>query len=197
MWYMFEVSVAGVCSGCVLYGMHHATFVASSLCRWPASDWEAHTHVLGAHGFENIKATIKISSTENGIIFGNVGKLNGLPSYSCTLVILVLCELSHEICYQNCRWGTLAPWCVHVITLTRGVCMHFDTHICNKAYTSNVNKAERLSITCVIVPEWESFTFKVCLLCKFFTSIPRSRELQKSSVSLADVLFVSPQIVPH
>ena len=27
---------------------------------------------MGPHGFENIKATIKISSTENGIIFGNM-----------------------------------------------------------------------------------------------------------------------------
>ena len=27
---------------------------------------------MGPHGFENIKATIKISSTENGIIFGNI-----------------------------------------------------------------------------------------------------------------------------
>ena len=44
--------------------------------------------VLGPHGFENIKATIKISSTENGIIFGNIGKLKGLPSYSVLLSVV-------------------------------------------------------------------------------------------------------------
>ena len=55
--------------------------------------------VLGPHGFENIKATIKISSTENGIIFGNIGKLNGLPSYSCGIFCCRL--VNGELCMQN------------------------------------------------------------------------------------------------
>lgn len=29
-------------------------------------------HTLGPHGFHNIKATIKVSSTETGVIFGNI-----------------------------------------------------------------------------------------------------------------------------
>lgn len=29
---------------------------------------------LGPHDFANIKASIKVSSTENGIIFGNIGE---------------------------------------------------------------------------------------------------------------------------
>lgn len=29
---------------------------------------------IGPHDFVNIKASIKVSSTENGIIFGNIGK---------------------------------------------------------------------------------------------------------------------------
>ena len=29
---------------------------------------------MGAHDFTNIKANVKVASTENGIIFGNIGK---------------------------------------------------------------------------------------------------------------------------
>lgn len=29
-------------------------------------------HTLGPHGFHNIKATIKVSSTETGVIFGSI-----------------------------------------------------------------------------------------------------------------------------
>ena len=29
-------------------------------------------HTLGPHGFHNIKANIKVSSTETGVIFGNI-----------------------------------------------------------------------------------------------------------------------------
>jgi hypothetical protein len=32
--------------------------------------------VLAPHDFCNIKASVKVASTENGIIFGNIGKLN-------------------------------------------------------------------------------------------------------------------------
>ena len=59
----------------------------SSLCHTPACSGDLRLvekptpTVLGPHGFENIKATIKISSTENGIIFGNIGKLGGLPNW--------------------------------------------------------------------------------------------------------------------
>jgi len=31
--------------------------------------------VLAPHDFCNIKASVKVASTENGIIFGNIGKL--------------------------------------------------------------------------------------------------------------------------
>lgn len=34
-----------------------------------------HSVVLAPHDFCNIKANVKVSSTENGIIFGNIGKL--------------------------------------------------------------------------------------------------------------------------
>lgn len=30
--------------------------------------------LLGPHDFCNIKANVKVASTENGIIFGNIGK---------------------------------------------------------------------------------------------------------------------------
>lgn len=33
-----------------------------------------HPVVLAPHDFCNIKANVKVSSTENGIIFGNIGK---------------------------------------------------------------------------------------------------------------------------
>ena len=33
------------------------------------------TVTLGPHDFTNIKASVKVASTENGIIFGNIGKL--------------------------------------------------------------------------------------------------------------------------
>lgn len=35
-----------------------------------------HSVVLAPHDFCNIKANVKVSSTENGIIFGNIGKQN-------------------------------------------------------------------------------------------------------------------------
>jgi len=34
--------------------------------------------VLAPHDFANIKASVKVASTENGIIFGNIGKSSGL-----------------------------------------------------------------------------------------------------------------------
>lgn len=34
-----------------------------------------HPVVLAPHDFCNIKANVKVSSTENGIIFGNIGEL--------------------------------------------------------------------------------------------------------------------------
>lgn len=36
-----------------------------------------HPVVLAPHDFCNIKANVKVSSTENGIIFGNIGKIRG------------------------------------------------------------------------------------------------------------------------
>lgn len=32
---------------------------------------------LAPHDFANIKANVKVASTENGIIFGNIGKVLG------------------------------------------------------------------------------------------------------------------------
>ena len=37
---------------------------------------------VGPHDFVNIKASIKVSSTENGIIFGNIGMSSTLHTYS-------------------------------------------------------------------------------------------------------------------
>ncbi len=34
--------------------------------------------VMAPHDFANIKASVKVASTENGIIFGNIGKLTTL-----------------------------------------------------------------------------------------------------------------------
>lgn len=33
---------------------------------------------LAPHDFANIKANVKVASTENGIIFGNIGKMSEL-----------------------------------------------------------------------------------------------------------------------
>lgn len=49
-----------------------------------------HPVVLAPRDFCNIKANVKVSSTENGIIFGNIGKysvqiLSLLTIYSCAL----------------------------------------------------------------------------------------------------------------
>lgn len=38
--------------------------------------------VLAPHDFCNIKASVKVASTENGIIFGNIGKLNAFFYYN-------------------------------------------------------------------------------------------------------------------
>jgi len=38
--------------------------------------------VLAPHDFCNIKASVKVASTENGIIFGNIGKLNAIVYYN-------------------------------------------------------------------------------------------------------------------
>lgn len=50
--------------------------------------------VLAPHDFCNIKASVKVASTENGIIFGNIGKvfevflINVLNIFCCILVIV-------------------------------------------------------------------------------------------------------------
>jgi len=45
------------------------------------------TQTLGAHAFHSVKATIKVSSTETGVVFGNIIWENG-PGTSETCVIL-------------------------------------------------------------------------------------------------------------
>lgn len=42
---------------------------------------------LAPHDFANIKANVKVASTENGIIFGNIGKR------------LILCQFTHIIMF--------------------------------------------------------------------------------------------------
>jgi len=39
--------------------------------------------MLGPQDFTNIRASIKVASTENGVIFGNIGNLNDLKKFSC------------------------------------------------------------------------------------------------------------------
>lgn len=47
--------------------------------------------VLAPHDFCNIKASVKVASTENGIIFGNIGKLFLLLHHFIFLYIFFLC----------------------------------------------------------------------------------------------------------
>ena len=42
---------------------------------------------MGPHDFTNIKANVKVASTENGIIFGNIGML--------TFIIFISAKLFH------------------------------------------------------------------------------------------------------
>ena len=78
--YEVYVSATGVCMYCIVLQMCGVACTIlpvppSSPCSGDLRLVEKPTPtVLGPHGFENIKATIKISSTENGIIFGNIGK---------------------------------------------------------------------------------------------------------------------------
>jgi len=44
--------------------------------------------VLAPHDFCNIKASVKVASTENGIIFGNIGKLNAFFYIILMLIII-------------------------------------------------------------------------------------------------------------
>lgn len=52
-----------------------------------------HPVVLAPHDFCNIKANVKVSSTENGIIFGNIGKIFFLTTIN-TNVYLTTAEFS-------------------------------------------------------------------------------------------------------
>jgi vesicle coat complex subunit len=48
--------------------------------------------VLAPHDFCNIKASVKVASTENGIIFGNIGKIFKVFSYKyCINYLLFTC----------------------------------------------------------------------------------------------------------
>jgi len=46
--------------------------------------------VLAPHDFCNIKASVKVASTENGIIFGNIGKSNKFLNYNFSYYYLLL-----------------------------------------------------------------------------------------------------------
>lgn len=48
--------------------------------------------VLAPHDFCNIKASVKVASTENGIIFGNIGKLYDIYLLSHDLFSLFICN---------------------------------------------------------------------------------------------------------
>ena len=50
---------------------------------------------LAPHDFANIKANVKVASTENGIIFGNIGK--SFKHKDSAHVVLSLCE-----CFLTC-----------------------------------------------------------------------------------------------
>ena len=52
-------------------------------------------HTLGPHAFHNIKATIKVSSTETGVIFGNV--VYDKPGGADTSVNIVLNDVHVDI----------------------------------------------------------------------------------------------------
>lgn len=45
--------------------------------------------VLAPHDFCNIKASVKVASTENGIIFGNIGKSNKFLYYNFWLLLFI------------------------------------------------------------------------------------------------------------
>jgi vesicle coat complex subunit len=51
--------------------------------------------VLAPHDFANIKASVKVASTENGIIFGNIGKTfdNFTQYFMKDLLIEIFCQL--------------------------------------------------------------------------------------------------------
>jgi len=52
--------------------------------------------VLAPHDFCNIKASVKVASTENGIIFGNIGKLNeffSIISYVSYYLLFKCCSV--------------------------------------------------------------------------------------------------------
>ena len=78
--YEVYVSATGVCMYCIVLQMCGVACTTLPVPPSPPCSGDLRLvekptpTVLGPHGFENIKATIKISSTENGIIFGNIGK---------------------------------------------------------------------------------------------------------------------------
>lgn len=53
--------------------------------------------VLAPHDFCNIKASVKVTSTENGIIFGNIGKCFNFFYLHNTLFIYVFVQLVYDI----------------------------------------------------------------------------------------------------
>ncbi len=54
--------------------------------------------VLGPHDFANIKANVKVSSTENGIIFGNIGKV---LMFSFSIFLFLFFDKNSVSCYPK------------------------------------------------------------------------------------------------
>lgn len=57
--------------------------------------------VLAPHDFCNIKANVKVASTENGIIFGNIGKFykNFVKNNYFVILLIIFCvSIRHQRC---------------------------------------------------------------------------------------------------
>lgn len=50
--------------------------------------------VLAPHDFCNIKASVKVTSTENGIIFGNIGKFYNFFLFTKYIIYFCICSTS-------------------------------------------------------------------------------------------------------
>lgn len=50
--------------------------------------------VLAPHDFCNIKASVKVTSTENGIIFGNIGKFYHFFLFKLNTIHYCICTTS-------------------------------------------------------------------------------------------------------
>lgn len=68
---------------------------------------------LAPHDFANIKANVKVASTENGIIFGNIGK---------TIIWCVYRHISTCVCFDACGQSMFS----HLLGMFDSVCSVYD-----------------------------------------------------------------------